>query len=316
MTATPDFLPTLREAALKSGDYLKEAFLKSGSKEVEYKQDTPIGTVTQYDRPAEELIRKVLRAKYPDMGFVGEEAGNDGNRSARYVAYIDPLDGTTNFSQGLPQWCSMIAIYDTQEKRIAASLIYVPMENRMYDAEWNSKSDGYVAYKNTNRIKTAPVKSDSGIKTAFTSIIGHCLGRGYLSESETDLLHRVNKAMEDQKFRIRVSGSSGYDAANMIASMAAGNASIGMARAGGAWDFLAIMPMMQALGGTFKMPVDAKPDSDWHTDASQVARMRIDDGADSSRYFDWLVWGSEPEVNLATALISRTRKEHAQSRTR
>lgn len=65
--------------------------------------------VTAADKASEELIKSIIRNKYPDHGIIAEESGCEKENSEwRWV--IDPLDGTTNFSQGLPIFCVSIAL--------------------------------------------------------------------------------------------------------------------------------------------------------------------------------------------------------------
>jgi histidinol-phosphatase len=73
---------------------------------VETKPDlTP---VTDADRAVEEEIRRRLTAERPDDGVLGEEYGDDGPSARRWI--VDPIDGTRNYSRGLPVWGTLIAL--------------------------------------------------------------------------------------------------------------------------------------------------------------------------------------------------------------
>ncbi|MDR1709358.1 MAG: inositol monophosphatase, partial [Candidatus Accumulibacter sp.] len=69
-------------------------------------KDTPNDFVTEVDKAAEDAIVKILREAYPDYGILAEEsgeaAGGEGGADSQWV--IDPLDGTTNFIHGVPQY--------------------------------------------------------------------------------------------------------------------------------------------------------------------------------------------------------------------
>lgn len=67
--------------------------------------------VTEADRAAEEEIRKLIKARYPDHGIMGEEHGHEPGRSP-LTWVIDPIDGTRAFMCGMPQWGTLIALND------------------------------------------------------------------------------------------------------------------------------------------------------------------------------------------------------------
>lgn len=66
--------------------------------------------VTQADKEAEALLISQINATYPDHAILSEESGGQGESTAEYRWIIDPLDGTANFSSGLPMFCVSIAI--------------------------------------------------------------------------------------------------------------------------------------------------------------------------------------------------------------
>lgn len=68
-----------------------------------------VDLVTAYDRESEERLRSALRAAFPDIPLVGEEAGGEAD-PAGPVFFVDPLDGTTNFVHGHPFWCVSIGL--------------------------------------------------------------------------------------------------------------------------------------------------------------------------------------------------------------
>jgi fructose-1,6-bisphosphatase/inositol monophosphatase family enzyme len=69
---------------------------------VEFKEKGQQSPVTEADRRSEELLRAALRRAFPEHGIVGEEDEGMVNAGAEYVWFLDPLDGTTNFTAGLP----------------------------------------------------------------------------------------------------------------------------------------------------------------------------------------------------------------------
>jgi histidinol-phosphatase len=78
-------------------------------------------------REAERAARGVLGARFPGHGFLGEELGESGSRSARWI--IDPIDGTANFLRGIPLFGALVAL--EEEGRITAAAAYNPILDEM-----------------------------------------------------------------------------------------------------------------------------------------------------------------------------------------
>lgn len=70
---------------------------------------TGFDPVTQADREAEAAIRRLIAARYPHHGVIGEEYGED-RPDAEHVWVLDPIDGTRAFIAGLPLWTTLIAL--------------------------------------------------------------------------------------------------------------------------------------------------------------------------------------------------------------
>ena len=65
--------------------------------------------VTRADREAEAAIRRLIEARYPEHGVIGEEYGED-RPDAEHVWILDPIDGTRAFIAGLPLWTNLVAL--------------------------------------------------------------------------------------------------------------------------------------------------------------------------------------------------------------
>jgi myo-inositol-1(or 4)-monophosphatase len=103
--------------------------------------------VSEVDHAAEDAIIGVLRDAYPDHGFLAEESGET-ESGREYVWVIDPLDGTTNFLHGVPQYCISIALL---QKGIAQqAVVFDPNRNELFTA-----SKGVGAYLNDRRIRVS-----------------------------------------------------------------------------------------------------------------------------------------------------------------
>lgn len=106
--------------------------------------------VTEVDKAAEAAIIEILRDAYPDYGILAEESGlSDGQGSGNeYQWIIDPLDGTTNFIHGVPQYSISIAL--AYKGQINQALVYDTTRNEMFTA---SKGGG--AFLNERRIRVS-----------------------------------------------------------------------------------------------------------------------------------------------------------------
>ncbi|MEQ1629781.1 MAG: inositol monophosphatase family protein, partial [Gallionella sp.] len=86
--------------------------------------------VTEVDRAAEQVIIQTLLEAYPDHAILAEESGAQGE--SEFLWIIDPLDGTTNFLHGVPQFAVSIAL---QHKGILTqAVIYDPVRNELFTA--------------------------------------------------------------------------------------------------------------------------------------------------------------------------------------
>jgi myo-inositol-1(or 4)-monophosphatase len=89
--------------------------------------------VTDIDRQAEQEIITAIRAAYPDHGILAEESGaSPASGNDEFVWIIDPLDGTTNFLHGFPQFCVSIAVQ--HRGRIEHAVIYDPIRTELFTA--------------------------------------------------------------------------------------------------------------------------------------------------------------------------------------
>lgn len=102
--------------------------------ETEWKADE--SPVTQADRAAEEKIRQLLEAAFPEDGIVGEEFGNKESRSGnRWL--VDPIDGTKSFVHGVPFYGVLIACQTPED--VVLGVVYLPALDEMI---WAQKGAG------------------------------------------------------------------------------------------------------------------------------------------------------------------------------
>ena len=152
-------LETAIEAAREAGALLK---LHSGkARSIERKEGQETNLVTEIDRRSEEIIIDRIRRKYPHHDILAEESGGKERRS-EYCWIIDPLDGTTNFTHGLPVFCVSIGLEHNGE--IVAGVVYDPNHDELFTAE---KGKGASLNRKRIRVSTAARLIDSLLVTGF-----------------------------------------------------------------------------------------------------------------------------------------------------
>ena len=145
-------LNTAVKAARKAGALINRASFDVDKLTVRSKQKNDF--VSEVDHAAEEAIISTLREAYPTHGFLGEESGYH-DKQAEYLWVIDPLDGTTNFLHGVPQYCVSIALL---HKGVATqAVIFDPNRNELFTA-----TKGVGAYLNDRRIRVSRIDKFEG----------------------------------------------------------------------------------------------------------------------------------------------------------
>jgi len=126
----PSELRMLAEHAARETGRLLRTHADRGLRGLDTKS-TATDMVSDADREAEELLQAILLGARPLDGLLGEEgAGVEGETGLRWV--VDPLDGTTNFVFGYPQWAVSVAVEDAEGP--LAGAIYDPSRDELFAA--------------------------------------------------------------------------------------------------------------------------------------------------------------------------------------
>src|SRR5499427_2417383 len=133
-------------AARKAARALKRDFGELEKLQVSLKG--PANFVSAADRRAEETLHAELMKARPGYGFLGEEGGHRDGADKTHTWIVDPLDGTSNFLHGIPQFAVSIAL--EREGTIVAGLIYNPANDELFTAE-----RGKGAFLNDQRLRVA-----------------------------------------------------------------------------------------------------------------------------------------------------------------
>jgi myo-inositol-1(or 4)-monophosphatase len=186
--------------------------------------------VSEVDRMAEEAIIHTLRKAYPDHGILAEESGTTTGENEDYLWIIDPLDGTTNFLHGFPQFSISIALM--HKGRLDQGVVYDPLREEMFTA-----SRGGGAQLNNRRIRVAQ----------RIGLSGALLGTGfpYKDHQYLDAYLDMFRDLLLETSGIRRPGSAALDLAYLAAGRIDGFWEIGLNK----WDIAAGILLIQEAGG-------------------------------------------------------------------
>lgn len=146
MTTLNPVLTTAFKAARRAGDMMMRASTHLSTIKVDSKAFNDF--VSDVDRQAETIIIDILREAYPNHRILSEEVGVIGNQRADFEWIIDPLDGTTNYLHGHPQYAISMALLE--KGVLKEALVYAPERNDLYTA-----SRGQGALLNDRRIRVS-----------------------------------------------------------------------------------------------------------------------------------------------------------------
>ena len=187
------WVPKAAEIAREAGARLRE-FLAQGV-ETEYKGDVDLVTVA--DRTVEKLIRERLGQAFPEHGIYGEE-GTRERMNGEFRWYVDPLDGTTNFAHGFPQFCVSMGLEQRaagmapeQDGTLVAGVIYDPMRDELFTAE---RGQGARLNGRPMRVSKIPDLAEALLSTGFPSRKRHASPNVHFYQEFTLRSHGVRRA--------------------------------------------------------------------------------------------------------------------------
>ena len=190
----------------------------------------PANFVSAADKRAEEMLYSDLAKARPGYGFIGEESGTREGSDKTHTWIVDPLDGTTNFLHGIPQFAISIGLQ--REGVIIAGVIYNPGNEELYIAE-----RGKGAFLNDMRLRVA------GRKKLEDCVIA--CGLPHIGRGDHELSRR-----EMAELQPRVAGLRRFGAASLdMAFVAAGRLDGYWERNLQPWDIAAGLIMVREAGG-------------------------------------------------------------------
>jgi myo-inositol-1(or 4)-monophosphatase len=213
----------VREASAILLDYFRHPLA------VEFKEKGQQSPVTEADRRSEELLRAVLHRAFPAHGIIGEEGEDVVNAGAEYIWFLDPLDGTTNFTAGLPAFAISMGLCFRGTPVLG--VVAVPWEGPQGTIFRAYQGGG--AYCNDVPMQVAAAEVPAG--TQLASMPFWALWQ-----------YRVSRRAGMHQGNIRASGSIAYE----LAYAARGTFQVAIISGARLWDMAASAVLVQEAGGT------------------------------------------------------------------
>jgi myo-inositol-1(or 4)-monophosphatase len=203
-------------------------------RQIDHVQDLPVikksrnDFVTEVDRHAEMVIIETLHKSYPDHAILAEESGQQGD--SPYVWIIDPLDGTTNYLHGFPQYAVSIALQHRGE--LVQAVVYDPLRQELFTA---SRGEG--AMLNNKRMRVSKQKH----------LEGALLGTGFPFKEQERLDEYLDsfRALFPMTAGIRRAGAASLDLAYVACGRLDGFWELGLKP----WDIAAGALLIKEAGG-------------------------------------------------------------------
>lgn len=236
--ASKSFTAVAVNTAAKAGEFIK-------SKLGEYRQldtkTTPHDLVTEVDKGAETMIRKLILTHFPHHRILGEEGVAPGAEAsiravqevsgAEYLWIIDPIDGTTNFVHGFPFFSVSIAL--AHQGEVIVGVVYDPSRDELFVAE-----KGKGAYVGGRRMQ---VSAEDRLQSSL-------LATGFPPDRDRALPNNMKglQALVPRVRNVRTSGSAALHLAYVAAGRLSGFWELGL----NAWDLAAGALLVKESGGT------------------------------------------------------------------
>ena len=222
MTSTREYLDFATDVAFRAGRQALSHF-QTG---VEADRKADLSPVTIADRSGEELLRRLIRERFPGHAVVGEESGVSGDSRHRWI--LDPIDGTRSFVRGVPLFGVLVAL--EIEGDPVVGVCYLPALDEMVAAgrgegcRWNGRP--------------ARVSSVTSLEVALVSLTEPAS----LSEMHPEFWERLKK---------KAGTIRGYSDCYGHVLVATGRAEVMLDPVMNLWDNAALLPIVEEAGGSF-----------------------------------------------------------------
>lgn len=213
-------------AARSAGDLILRSADNVGRLHIDQKGKNDYAS--EVDRMAEREIINIIKAAFPEHAILAEESGK--HKGNDFVWVIDPLDGTTNFLHGFPQYAVSIAL--KHKGKLEVGVVYDPLRDELFTAK-----RGGGAMLNNRRLRV----------TNQTSLKGALIGTGFpfKTDKHLDAYLGMFRALTTDCAGIRRAGAAALDLAYVAAGRLDGFWEIGVME----WDVAAGILLITEAGG-------------------------------------------------------------------
>lgn len=237
---TWQYVAAASEAALRAGEVQRSRY----GQEIKVEHKGAINLVTEVDKQCEAIVLSILRSRFPNHDIVTEETQTT-RTGSRFVWFVDPLDGTTNFAHGYT--CFAVSIALTIDGETVAGVVYDALHEELFTGERGAGS-----FHNGRRMHV----SDAG------ELIESLLMTGFPYDIHHDTSAKLRRFTEmmSRARAIRRDGSAALD----LCYVAAGQVDGFWEDRLESWDMLAANLMIEEAGGRVSRydgtPVMPQPD--------------------------------------------------------
>jgi myo-inositol-1(or 4)-monophosphatase len=213
-------------AARSAGDLILRSADNVGRLHIDQKGKNDYAS--EVDRMAEREIINIIKAAFPEHAILAEESGE--HKGNDFVWVIDPLDGTTNFLHGFPQYAVSIAL--KHKGKLEVGVVYDPLRDELFTAK-----RGGGAMLNNRRLRV----------TKQSSLKGALIGTGFpfKTDKHLDAYLGMFRALTTECAGIRRAGAAALDLAYVAAGRLDGFWEIGVME----WDVAAGILLIKEAGG-------------------------------------------------------------------
>ena len=184
--------------------------------------------VTEADRAAEAVMRRLIKANFPQHGIVGEEFGNE-REDADYVWVLDPIDGTKSFIAGFPIWGTLIAL-------LHKGVPVFGMMHQPFIGERFYGDNGSASYQGPSGERRLAVRRCASLKEATSYTTSPLL----MNEADRTVFGRIEKTVRLSRY-----GGDCYS----YCMLAAGHLDLVVETELKTYDIAALIPIITGAGG-------------------------------------------------------------------
>jgi inositol-phosphate phosphatase / L-galactose 1-phosphate phosphatase / histidinol-phosphatase len=196
--------------------------------DIDFERKQDLSPVTIADRTIEQELRRLISARFPSHGILGEETGS--TPGDRYTWYLDPIDGTKSFISGMPLFGTLIALADETKGIIVAGMIDMPA----LAERWYGTPDGTTFNDAPAKVSRAVNLEDAQIYTSSPD---------FFSPEDWERYDALSRKAMFRRF-----GGDCYQ----YGLLASGHCDLVVESSLKSFDFMALAPVIEGAGGVIR----------------------------------------------------------------